>query len=195
MSTVIEVLRASLFSGIPIFLVTYLLISRAIVSNRLDDFSDTKELNLAMKNMSKQYKESKKANKRKSSRNRVLDKWLYFGGGFYGLMALVTYAYIEIGEIVEFLGKLLTLKASELVSQIGFNLLIDLFVEAIRNIIDAFVWFSYWGDEVTMKNGWYWLIAAYLGYTLGAQLAQREPFALRFRDIIKGNIRKTKSIK
>jgi hypothetical protein len=189
---IIEAIRASLFAGIPILVITYLLVSRAIVSNRLENFSDTKSLNLAMKNMSKKYKEDKKQNKRDKNKhtgellnnNRVLNKWLYFGGGFYGLMALITYFYIEIGEIFGFIGKLFKLSFSQLMSQVSFNLLIDLFIDAIRNIIDAFVWFSYWDDQITMKNGWYWLIAAYLGYMLGAQIAQREPFTMKLKDIL-----------
>lgn len=188
---VIEAIRASLFSCIPVFVITYLMVSRAIVSKRIDSFSDTKELNLAMKNMSKRYKEKKKNDKKHVSDNRVLDKWLYFGGGFYGLMAFITYFYIEIGEILAFLGKLAAMKLSELWSQVSFDLLVDLFIEAIQNLIDAFVWFNYWDGEIIMKNGWYWLVAAYLGYILGAQLAQREPFTWRFRDILRGKINKS----
>jgi hypothetical protein len=192
---VIEAIRASLYAGIPILIITYLLVSRAIVSNRLDDFSDTKSFNLAMKNMSKQYKADKKNNDVSSKNNKVLNKWLYFGGGFYGLMALITYFYIEIGEIFDFIGKLFQLNLSQLLSQVSINLLVDMLINAIRNLVDAFVWFNYWDGKIVMKNGWYWLIAAYIGYLLGAQIAKREPFTLKFRDILKGKIGKSSSLK
>ncbi len=192
---VIEAIRASLYAGIPILIITYLLVSRAIVSNRLDDFSDTKSFNLAMKNMSKQYKADKKNNDVSSKNNKVLNKWLYFGGGFYGLMALITYFYIEIGEIFDFIGKLFQLNLSQLLSQVSINLLVDMLINAIRNLVDAFVWFNYWDGKIVMKNGWYWLIAAYIGYLLGAQIAKREPFTLKFRDILRGKIGKSSSLK
>jgi hypothetical protein len=192
---VIEAIRASLYAGIPILIITYLLVSRAIVSNRLDDFSDTKSFNLAMKNMSKQYKADKKNNDVSSKNNKVLNKWLYFGGGFYGLMALITYFYIEIGEIFDFIGKLFQLNLSQLLSQVSINLLVDMLINAIRNLVDAFVWFNYWDGKIVMKNGFYWLIAAYVGYLLGAQIAKREPFTLKFRDILRGKIGKSSSLK
>jgi hypothetical protein len=100
-------------------------------------------------------------------------------------MALITYFYIELGELVEFFGKLVALDITQLLSRVSIGLFVDLLIEAIRNLIDAFLWFQYWGDEFDIRNGWYWLIAAYLGYTLGAQLAQRDPFTLRFRDVFK----------
>ena len=188
---VIEAIRASLYAGIPILIITYLLVSRAIVSNRLDDFSDTKSFNLAMKNMSKQYKADKKNNDVSSKNNKVLNKWLYFGGGFYGLMALITYFYIEIGEIFDFIGKLFQLNLSQFLSQVSINLLVDMLINAIRNLVDAFVWFNYWDGKIVMKNGFYWLIAAYVGYLLGAQIAKREPFTLKFRDILRGKAGKS----
>lgn len=182
----IEIMRASLFSGLPIFIISYAMVSRAILSNRLGHFSDSKSLQSAMKNMSKEYKEDKKAKTNMEGNSHlILNKWLYFGGGFYGLMAFTTYFFIEAKEIIEFIGKLFNLNWSQLWSSVSFNLLIDLFINAIRNLIDAFVWFHYWYGEINMKNGWYWLIAAYLGYLLGARLAERYPLRIKFKHVLK----------
>ncbi|TDF39360.1 hypothetical protein EYS14_07510 [Alteromonadaceae bacterium M269] len=170
----IEIIRAILFAGIPIFVVSYFMINRAIQSKQLDRFNDSDGLDSAMKVMVKQYKENKKK-KVKQDTNPVMAKWMYFGGGFYGLMALITYLYIEAKEIFEFVVKLFKLSWDQVWSHIGFDLLVDLLVEAIQNLISAFVWFHYWADEITMKNGWYWLGAAYIGYMLGAKLAEQFP--------------------
>jgi hypothetical protein len=41
------------------------------------------------------------------------------------------------------------------------------------NLVSAFVWFQYWDEHIDMQNGWYWLVAAYLGYVSGTHLAKR----------------------
>lgn len=184
----IEVMRAIFFSAIPVFLVAYFMISHAMLSNRLGRFSDNKSLQSAMKDMSKKHKQDKKTKTdMKGSRHLIVNKWLYFGGGFYGLMALMTYVVIEVREIVGFVVNLFDLNWSQLWSSMSIDLLVDLLVQAIMNLVDAFVWFRYWADEIDMRNGWYWLIAAYLGYLLGARIAEKYPRKLALKDLFKTN--------
>lgn len=182
----IEVLRAALFAGLPVLMVSYLMVSRAILSDRMALFADNKGLKSAMKGMSKKYKEDKKKKTDvKGINQHIINKWLYFGGGFYGLMAFITYVTIEFREIADFLGKLFDLNWSQFWSNVSFKLLVDMIVQSVLNLVDAFVWFRYWSDEINMKNGWYWLIAAYLGYLLGARLAEKYPMTLSLKDVFK----------
>jgi hypothetical protein len=172
----IEIFRALAFSGVPIFLCSYLLFSRAMITGRLSNYSSNKDRDSAIKAMSKSYKEEKKQNsKRRKGEHRIIDKWLFFGGGFYGLMALVTFVYIEIGQIISFFIKLFSLSWSDFWSRISIDMLIALFIDAIMNLVDAFVWFAYWNDNINMQNGWYWLVATYLGYVAGTKAAMRFP--------------------
>lgn len=184
----IEVLRATFFSALPVSLIAYLVISHAILSNRLGRFSDNKSLKAAMKDMSKKHKDEKKTKTdMKGSSHLLVNKWLYFGGGFYGLMALITYAVIEIREIIGFLINLFDLNWSEVLSSVSIKMLVDLLVAAIKNLIDAFVWFKYWRGEIDMENGWFWLIGAYVGYLLGARLAEKYPMRFTLKKLFASN--------
>jgi hypothetical protein len=184
----IEILRAASFAAIPVLIIAYLMVSRAILSNRLARFADNKSLKSAMEDMSKKYKEDKKKKTDVQGINQgIINKWLYFGGGFYGLMAFITYVAIEGREIAAFVGKLFDLKWSQLLSSVSFQLLVDMLVESTLNLVDAFLWFRYWPDEINMKNGWYWLLAAYLGYLLGARLAEKYPMRYSLKDVFKNS--------
>lgn len=185
----LELMKVVFLSALPVSLIAYLVISRAILSNRLGHFSDNKSLKSAMKEMSQKHKEEKKAKTdMRGSKHLLVNKWLSFGGGFYGLMALITYAVIEIKEIIGFLINLFDLNWSQVWSSVSINMLVDLFVAAIMNLVDAFVWFKYWDREIDMKNGWLWLVAAYLGYLLGARLAKKYPMKFTFRRLFLRNL-------
>jgi hypothetical protein len=178
----LELMKVVFFSALPISLIAYLVISRAILSNRLGDFSDNKSLKSAMKEMSQKHKEEKKAKTdNKGTSHLLVNKWLNFGGGFYGLMALITYAVIEIKEIFGFFINLFDLNWSQVWRSVSIRMLVDLFVAAIMNLVDAFVWFKYWDRQIDMKNGWLWLIAAYLGFLLGARIAKKYPMKFSFK--------------
>lgn len=182
----IESLRLFFFAFLPIFLITHVMFSRAILSKRIEGFSDQESLKSAIKNMKKQYKSEKKGfDFRKSPSQHVIDKWLYFGGGFYGLMAFVTYMYIEVGQIISFFGRLFSLNLSQLFSSISINMLVNLFIDAIMNLVDAFVWFNFWMKEIEMMNGWVWLVCTYLAYLAGVKTAQHYPFKYRFSELFK----------
>jgi hypothetical protein len=44
---------------------------------------------------------------------------------------------------------------------------VDVLVNSIMNMVDAFIWFLYWPEQISMSNGWIWLFMAYAGYNLG----------------------------
>ena len=83
------------------------------------------------------------------------------------------------------MGRLFDLNWSQILSSISLKLLLDLVIESILNLVDAFIWFRYWPDEINMKNPWYWLIAAYSGYLLGARWAEKYPIKFTLKDAFK----------
>ena len=93
---------------------------------------------------------------------------MFFGSGFYGTMAVLTYILIEILEIWEFLVGMLS--PSTWIDKLGLDLVIQFFVNSITNLVAAFVWFSTLPEYVAIDNGFIWLAASYLGYLGGLRL-------------------------
>jgi len=108
--------------------------------------------------------------------NPVHEKWLQFGGGFYGVVGLITYSWVEAGEIMELLGSLRTL-----VLQFDISILVNFFVDSFKNFITAIAWPAYWMSRLASSQPWLWFIAAYAGYWAGVRVAQTV-FARRSHD-------------
>lgn len=92
-------------------------------------------------------------------------KWMEFGGGFYGVVAFFTYALIELAEIRDFLLNLSGMFRGGLIS-----ILVNFFIESIKNFITAIAWPAYWLSRIHSEQ-WLWVIGAYGGYWLGARAA------------------------
>lgn len=173
-----EILRAAILGALPVFLLSYVVLSKAMSSKkyqrkrkkRSDKYVESKDAEI----QASMADETEQTNKF-DIREHAMEKWLFFGGGFYGTMAFATFLAIEFGQIVDFFGKLFGLSWSQVFSSIGIDLLVNLFVEAIMNMVAAFTWFLYWPKQITMQNGWIWLIAAYIAFTLAAGLAEKMP--------------------
>ena len=114
-----------------------------------------------------------KKNPFKANKKELLflhSKWVTFGGGFYGLLALLTFIYIELEQSIQFV-----LNATDLQAYLdlfSFGAIVSMLVESLLNMIKAALWFAYWPDVFDMVNGFVWVITAYLGYRMGAKLAQ-----------------------
>ena len=102
----------------------------------------------------------------------VHNKVMFFGGGFYGMMALFAYFVIEVGEIFGFLGVVFTPGAW--FENLGFDLIVGFIINSFVNIGLAFAWFIPLQDYVTIGNGWIWLAAAYGGYIVGLKLVSQK---------------------
>ncbi|MGQ8365518.1 hypothetical protein [Glaciecola sp. 1036] len=168
-----DILKAAAYAGIPVFIFSFLMVRRALASNRLKDFSGMHEFEKSMKDLSKSQKKQSKIPDVKNIGNYALDKWLNYGGGFYGLMVFLTFVCIEIGQVISFFKKLFSLNLSELFSNVSIQLLVKFFIDAIMNLVDAFIWFIYWPKQIDMYNGWVWLGIAYAAYFVGARVAYK----------------------
>jgi hypothetical protein len=106
-----------------------------------------------------------------SAMNPVHKKWLAFGGGFYGVISLLTYVVIELDEIRDFFVQFHGIV--NFFQEISFGMLIRLLVDSILNFIWAITWPIYWLNWVPGNYAWIWLVAAYAGYWMGSRLAFR----------------------
>lgn len=102
--------------------------------------------------------------------NPLYQKWFMFGGGFYGLMAVITYIFVESNEIIGFVMQYPSLAA--MIDQISVGAIIKLLIDSIMNLIVAATWFLYWPKQMVMGSGLLWLLVAYLGYRLGVTTAR-----------------------
>ncbi|GJM11103.1 MAG: hypothetical protein DHS20C11_33790 [Lysobacteraceae bacterium] len=152
----IETVKAVLLAGVPMAIITLLIVRVAIERGAVDD-GGVDGHSLATK---------------ESLADRggfLYSKWARFGGGFYGIMALITYAHVEINEIwdaISSAGGVISFLTS-----LSIGLLVDMFVEGLMNFVVAITWFTYWDDVFTMTQPWIWLAAAYVGYNAGVRLA------------------------
>lgn len=182
---IIEAIRALLLAALPLACFTFLTIQWLIASGRLPKFSDAKDLQAQYKKMRQQTKEAKKKAKQMPQAERqekppffhkqtgsdmLHGKLIFFGGGFYGTMALFTYLIIEIGEILTFFSKIIDVSNWNFTFNIQF--LVDLFINSIMNIVAAFIWFKTLPGYVDVNNGFIWIAAAYLGYMGGVRFTQ-----------------------
>ena len=106
----------------------------------------------------KELKSQTKDKERKKQADLVHRKWLTMGGGFYGVVAVLTLLWIELWEIIDFItgfGGLGTL--AELFS---VGTLVGLIIETLMNTLTALVWPLYWLGS-TQGAGWIWILAAY----------------------------------
>ncbi|MCH7507494.1 MAG: hypothetical protein IID60_09350 [Proteobacteria bacterium] len=101
--------------------------------------------------------------------NPVHNKWLSFGGGFYGVVALLTYAVVELGEIRDFITQFDGFLS--FISDITVGLFIGLFIDSIMNFIVAIAWPVYWLSDIRSDHIWIWFVAAYAGYWAGTRFA------------------------
>lgn len=157
----LEVLRVTFMAVLPTLVVAFLMMFFAIKSGYV-------ELNGSVDDLKKRKKQAKK-DKIEFELNPIHRKWLFFGGGYYGLMALATYAHVEFIEVYEFFSAFSTIAA--FIDQVTLGALIRLIIDSFLNMIPAFTWFAYWPKIIVMQQGWYWLGASYAGYHVGTYLA------------------------
>ncbi len=185
-------IRAILFGSAPVAAFTFLILQWSITSGRLSRFDDSKGLKQQFKDHKKTKSEAKAEAKRRKKAGEepapappkkpflhkdagsdlLHNKVMFFGGGFYGTMALFAYFVIEVGEIFEFLG--VVFSPGEWFDYLGFDLIIGFIINSFTNIGLAFAWFVTLPNYVNMDNGWIWLLAAYAGYIVGVKLVSQQ---------------------
>jgi hypothetical protein len=184
-----DILRALLIAAVPVACFTFLSLQWLIASGRLEGFSSQKDLEKRLRAQARAAKKARKQQGREwlprgGAGDFLHNKFLSFGGGFYGTMAALTYILIEAIEIWNFLLDIAS--PDTWFNRLGLQLLIDFVVNSFTNLIAAFVWFATLPDMIDMDNGWIWLGAAYGGYLAGMEITR-----LRGNDIWRWLGRKT----
>jgi hypothetical protein len=159
------IIFAAFKAGLPVALASYGLTWWALRNDYLDSVVDITELE-------KQIKQQSKDKKNRDQADPVHNKWLAFGGGFYGVVALLTYVVIELGEIRDFFLQFEGIRA--FFSGLSFGMLIDLVIDAFMNFILAIAWPWYWLGDIAGEYIWVWFAVAYGGYWAGTRLALRQ---------------------
>jgi hypothetical protein len=175
-----EIMRAVIYGAMPVAFFTFLILQWSIASGRLSRLDRGENLHRQYTKHSKAAKKSKKNKEpgleeneqplfhKRAAGDLFHNKITFFGGGFYGTMAILTYVLIEAIEIWQFFAGILA--PSIWINKIGLDLIIDFLVNSITNLISAFVWFSTLQDYIAINNGFIWLGAAYFGYLAGLRL-------------------------
>jgi hypothetical protein len=188
---IFEFLRALLLAGLPVGLASYLLFAWTLRHRRLGAITRLREAEREIKRQSKEEAKQRKQLDSAGSVRKLAEgasltphmlagsaqtKWLTFGGGFYGIVGLLTYAAVEVREIWDFLSSFENL--TELLANLGLNTLIGLLVDALVNFVVAIAWPVYWLSSIQSDHIWAWFVAAYAGYWAGAQLALKRAAAV-----------------
>ena len=173
-----EFFRALFQAGIPVAITSFLLVWWAQKNGYINTVSGLKEFESEVKNLSKAKSKNKKKKKDGTDEADLVDihqmnpvhtKWLSFGGGFYGVVGLLTYVVVELGEIRDFIRQFDGL--SSLIEDITPQLIIGLFIDSIKNFVVAIAWPVYWLSDIRSDYIWIWFVVAYLGYWAGSGYA------------------------
>lgn len=166
-----DIIKPLFFAFLPIAVATYAIAYYSFRNGEvtIDEDDGEIDLDLDVDWGDKKEKDKTKKKKKPKPNNLLHKKWVDFGGGFYGLMAFITFSYIEVLEVFNFVQALESWR--QILDYLNFNTLVDVFIQSIKNMIAAFVWFTYWPKQIIMSNGWIWLGLAYGGYHVGRTVA------------------------
>lgn len=161
-----DLIKAIFYAGLPVQIFTFIMVYYAYHKGYLTSNVNIRDA----------FKDKKNPNKKLSKANRksllfLHSKWVTFGGGFYGLLALLTFVYIELEQTVQFL--IHATGWQSFANLLTFHAILGMIIESFMNMIQSLLWFSFWPDVFDMENIVVWFIAAYIGYRFGANLAQR----------------------
>jgi len=153
--------------GLPVAGVAFVLVWWALRKGVLSEVDGLRALSKQIDAMGK--KKDKKEKREKI--NPVHDKWLKFGGGYYGTVALYTWFLIECQDIADTISRFGGFAAW--LRSLGIDLLINMFIEGVMNFVAAIAWPAYWISELGADRIWLWMAIAYGGYWLGMKAAQQ----------------------
>jgi len=167
-----ELFWALFMVGVPIGVFTLALVWWALKGGHFKESLDTDALRHEIKTMAwSDKKRNKKGLEQATGTPHPLQKkWARFGGGFYGIVAFFTYVVVEVRDVVSVISNFGGF--FDFLKQLNFNIIIELFVQAITNFVTAMTWPFYWLKSIDTNHAWIWFVMAYAGYWAGLRLAQ-----------------------
>jgi len=160
--TYLKLLMAFISTGVVSFVLFYVLLK----SQQVDSATTMEKPDKATR---KKLKADLKQ-ERWSVQNVIMSKWVDFGGGFYGVVAVLTYLVVEFKEMVDFLTSEATVMAT--LAAMGVGDLVNFFINSLMNFITAIAWPAYWINQAEGAPLWLWFLLAYGGYYVGPSLAK-----------------------
>ena len=166
MNTILDVIQAILFVGIPVGVFSFLMIYFSYQKGYLST-------DIELKDAFKKNNGTKSTLSRKHKKNLLFlhSKWVTFGGGFYGLIAVLTFIVIELTQVINFLFSITGWQ--DIVELFTLDSLIAMIIDSITNMIQAVVWFSYWPNKFNTENFIVWIFIAYISYRFAGKYAMR----------------------
>lgn len=172
MEILTEAAQALFIVGVPIGLFTLAMVWWGLHRGHTQTADDLKTLGLEIESAIKSSDpEQKKPTARKTSSDYIHKKWMSFGGGFYGIVALFTWLVIEFNEIAEMVQRFGGVV--KFFQSINIGIIVNVFIEGFMNFITAIIWPIYWTKQISTEQTWLWFIAAFVGYSLGSKLAHK----------------------
>lgn len=162
----LDIAEVILKLGLPVAALSYLLLRWAFDAGHLTPEAGREEYRAQMRAVRRSVR---KGDKRQV--NFLQRKWLKFGGGFYGVAALWTYAVVEIREVIAFIGGYEGLDKF-LDADFG-ELLINFVINSLTNFIVAVTWMVYWSNGPGRPDIVLWMVVAIAGFAIGRSLARR----------------------
>ncbi len=167
---ILEILKALVLAGVPVGVTAGLLTWWALRNGYLREVEGVRDVEREIKRLGKDKEQRKQS-------DYVQRKWLALGGGFYGVVAFLTWVVIESRDLWGFFSSFDGFAA--LLDALSIKTLVGLFVEAIKNSFFAIAWPVYWMQDFRGQHLWAWFVAAYAGYWAGSRLAVRQHLAGR----------------
>ena len=175
-------LFAAIFKlALPVGVLSFIMVWWSLQDGRLSETENVralrKEIDALGKQKKKEKKERKEAKKsgakppeKAANSNIIHDKWLKFGGGFYGIVAMYTYGIVEFNELRTFIASFGGFRA--FLGSLNVGVIVNIFVEGLKNFITAITWPVFWMSEFGAERIWIWGGIAYGAYWLGMRTAQ-----------------------
>ena len=158
-----DIIKALIFAGIPVALFSYYLVSLTRKNTSLTSNNAT-ELKKELKQLSLE------ENKDDNLLIRLLQKkFMKFGGGFYGIITLMTYLHIEFNQTIDFLKNFTGFQ--DFIDKIGLKMMINFIIEAVMNLVSAFLWPIYWVKYLPIDSLSIWLVVAFLAHWFATKYA------------------------
>jgi len=166
LNTILDILQAILFVGIPVGLFSFLMIYFSYHKGYLST-------DIELKDVFKKNSTTGSSLSRKHKKELLFlhSKWVTFGGGFYGLIALLTFIVIELTQVFNFLFSITGWQS--ITALFSLDTLIAMIIDSIKNMVQAALWFSYWPDKFNTDNYIVWIVVAYIAYRFSEKYAMR----------------------
>ncbi len=160
---IVEIIKAAILAGLPIAAFSYYLIMLTRKKTALQS-TNASQLKKELKTI-----EHNKETEETFWESALQKKFLKFGGGFYGVLTLITYIHIEGYQILQFIGGLFG--EGSVFSGGVVSIIIAFFIEMLMNLITAFMWPVYWSEFLPIGSIWIWLVVAIISHTMATKYA------------------------